>query len=40
MAIMCSMQACTQKAGMCTHEKMMLVVGLILVAGGAAYFFL
>ncbi len=40
MSVMCSMQACTQKPGMCTHEKMMLVMGLILVAGGAAYFFL
>jgi hypothetical protein len=40
MAIMCSMQACTLKPGMCTHEKMMLVVGLILIVGGAAYFLL
>jgi hypothetical protein len=40
MAIMCSMQACTQKPGMCTHEIMMVVVALILIVGGAVYFLL
>jgi len=40
MSVMCSMQACTIKPGMCTHEKMMLVVALVLAAGGAAYFLL
>jgi hypothetical protein len=40
MAIMCSMQACTIKPGMCTHEKMMLVGLVVLIVGGAAYFLL
>lgn len=40
MAIMCSMQACVAKAGMCTHEKVMLGIAAVLVAGVGAYFFL
>ncbi len=40
MSVMCSMQVCTAKPGMCTHEKMMLAVGLMLIVGGAAYFLL
>jgi hypothetical protein len=40
MAIMCSMQACTVKPGMCGHEKMMLRVVVLLVAGVGAYFLL
>jgi len=38
MAIMCSMQACMAKAGMCSHEKMMLGVAVIVVAGAGAYY--
>ena len=40
MSVMCSMQACTTKSGMCTHEKMMLAAVLVLIVGGAAYFLL
>jgi hypothetical protein len=40
MAIMCSMQACVAKAGMCSHEKVMLGVAVLLVAGAGAYFLL
>jgi hypothetical protein len=38
MAIMCSMQACMAKAGMCTHEKTMLGIAVLAVAGVGAYF--
>ena len=38
MAIMCSMQACMAKAGMCSHEKMMLGVAVLVVAGAGAYY--
>ena len=40
MSVMCSMQACTVKPGMCGHEKMMLAVVLLLAVGGAAYLLL
>jgi hypothetical protein len=40
MAIMCSMQACTAKAGMCGHEKLMVGIVVLLVAGVGAYFLL
>lgn len=40
MSMMCSMQGCTQKHGMCGHEKMMLVMMVMLVVGGAAYWLL
>jgi hypothetical protein len=40
MAIMCSMQTCTANAGMCSHEKMMFGIAVLLVAGAGAYFFL
>lgn len=39
MAIMCSMQAFVSKTGMCSHEKMMLGIAVLLVAGAGAYFF-
>lgn len=39
MSMMCSMQGCTQKQGMCGHEKMMLVM-MMLIVGGAAYWFI
>jgi hypothetical protein len=34
------MQACVAKAGMCSHEKVMLGVAVFLVAGAGAYFLL
>lgn len=40
MSMMCSMQGCTQQHGMCGHEKMMLVMMVMLVVGGAAYWLL
>ena len=40
MAIMCSMQACAAKAGMCGHEKAMLGIAVLLAAGVGAYFLL
>ncbi|CAI4031741.1 MULTISPECIES: hypothetical protein [Nitrospira] len=40
MSMMCSMQGCTQKHGMCGHEQMMLVMMVMLVVGGAAYWLL
>jgi hypothetical protein len=40
MAVMCSMQACVAKAGLCAHEKVMLGVAALVVAGLGAYFFL
>lgn len=38
MAIMCSMQACMAKAGMCSHEKLMLGIAALAVVGAGAYF--
>ncbi len=40
MSLMCSMQVCKQTPGMCTHEKMMLGVLLILIVGVGSYFLL
>ena len=40
MSMMCSMQGCTQKHGMCGHEKMMLAMMAMFMIGGAAYWFL
>ena len=40
MSIMCSMQACTMKSGMCGHEKVMLGVAALVVVGLGAYFLL
>lgn len=40
MAVMCSLQACTAKAGLCWHEKVMLGVGVALAAGAGAYLLL
>jgi len=36
MSMMCSMEGCKQKAGMCKHEKMMAGVLMLLVVGYAA----
>jgi hypothetical protein len=41
MSMMCSMQGCTQKHGMCGHEKLMIVMMMMMaMIGGAAYWFL
>jgi hypothetical protein len=40
MAIMCSMQSCLAKAGMCWHEKVMLGIAVVLAASAGAYFLL
>lgn len=40
MAMMCSMNGCTQKYGMCGHEKMMFVMVTLGVVGGVAYWLL
>jgi len=41
MSIMCKMNSsCETTLGMCVHEKMMLVMVLLAVAGIAAYLFL
>ena len=40
MSVMCSMQVCKEKAGMCGHENIMLAVVALLAIGGAAYFLL
>ena len=36
MSMMCSMEGCKQKAGMCKHEKMMAGVLVLLVVGYVA----
>ncbi len=40
MSMMCSMNQCSREHGMCGHEKMMLVIMVMLMIGGAAYWFL
>ena len=40
MSMMCSAAACKAIPGMCGHEKVMLVVALLAIGGGAAYFLL
>ncbi len=40
MSVMCTMDACKAMQGMCTHEKVMLIVGLLVLGGGAAYLLL
>ena len=40
MPVMCTLQACKAMQGMCTHEKVMLIVGLLAIGGGAAYLLL
>ncbi len=40
MSMMCSMQGCAKKHGMCGHEEMMFVVMIMLMIGGAAYWFM
>lgn len=38
MSLMCSMEGCKQKQGMCIHEKMMMVIVVIAMIAGAIYF--
>jgi hypothetical protein len=38
MSLMCSMEGCKQKQGMCIHEKMMMAVVIMAVIAGAIYF--
>jgi len=38
MSLMCTMQVCKEQPGMCGHEKVMLAVAVLLIAGGAYYF--
>ena len=40
MSLMCTLQVCTAKPGMCGHEKVMLGIAVVLAAGVGAYFFL
>ncbi|MGH7259515.1 MAG: hypothetical protein ACREI9_02390 [Nitrospiraceae bacterium] len=40
MSLMCTLQVCTAKPGMCGHEKVMLGIAVLLAAGVSAYFFL
>lgn len=38
MSLMCSMEGCKQKQGMCIHEKMMMVIIVVAMIAGAIYF--
>lgn len=38
MSLMCSMEGCKQKHGMCVHEKMMMVIVVVALVAGAIYF--
>jgi hypothetical protein len=40
MSVMCSLAVCKAQAGMCGHEKVMLSVAALLVAGVGAYLLL
>ena len=40
MSLMCTAQACKAVEGMCGHEKLMLLVVLLAIGGGAAYLLL
>lgn len=40
MSLMCPLQGCGEKPGMCLHEKMMLAGLLALIVGVGAYFLL
>ncbi len=39
MSLMCTLQGCKQRSGMCKHEKMMLVMVVMLIVGAGAYLF-
>ena len=38
MSLMCSMEGCKQKQGMCIHEKIMMVIIVVAMIAGAIYF--
>lgn len=38
MSVMCSLAVCKAQEGLCSHEKAMLGIALITVAGLGAYF--
>ena len=38
MSLMCSMNGCKQKQGMCVHEKMMMAVVVLAAITAAVYF--
>jgi hypothetical protein len=40
MSVMCTAQACKAVQGMCGHEKIMLIVALVVIGGGVWYFLL
>jgi hypothetical protein len=37
MSMMCSKTACTAKQGMCIHEKMMVAMVIVIVAGALGH---
>lgn len=37
MSIMCPMNECTKRPGMCGHEKTMLIMIAMMIVGGVAY---
>lgn len=37
MSLMCPLEGCKQKHGMCIHEKMMMVIVVLAVIAGAIY---
>ena len=38
MSLMCPLEGCKQKQGMCVHEKMMMVIIVVAMIAGAIYF--
>lgn len=40
MSVMCQMNECTKRAGMCRHEAIMAILMMMVVLGGAVYWFL
>jgi hypothetical protein len=38
MSLMCSMDGCKQKQGMCIHEKMMMSIVVLMAIAAAVYF--
>jgi hypothetical protein len=40
MSVMCSMAACKAQVGMCGHEKVMAVVGVLVLIGVGTYLLL
>ncbi len=38
MSVMCPLEGCKQKHGMCVHEKMMMAIVVLAVIAGAIFF--